>query len=210
MGKERLGTVGDRGTKQVKGRQLTRPFLVRDAPYPHRVASAPSTPPPRANGQAPAPPRPTRILARPPRQLHPGETKRSEVVHNRESHVEHLGPSNPLENAAICLIHPLLTSTWPLSSDGNDASQAPAAGRGMPRFGDVAHEEGGAVWPYRFWARRPAGPRPTPPCLALPRPAPPASPCPALPRPAPPCLPPPLPASPCLTQRQSNSAEGSS
>ena len=99
VGKERLGTVGDRGTKQVKGRQLTRPFLVRDAPYPHRVASAPSTPPPRANGQAPAPPRPTRILARPPRQLHPGETKRSEVVHNRESHVEHLGPSNPLENS---------------------------------------------------------------------------------------------------------------
>ena len=52
VGKERLGTVGDRGTKQVKGRQLTRPFLVRDAPYPHRVVSAPSTPPPRASSPA--------------------------------------------------------------------------------------------------------------------------------------------------------------
>ena len=121
VGKERLGTVGVWGTKQVKGRQLTRPFLVRDAPKPHRVVSAPSTPPPRANKQSRTRPKRrahSRAAGAPSEAASWGKEKTGGwfTAGSPKSNIWALRTLRKMRRFAFST--PSLTSTSPLTSDG--------------------------------------------------------------------------------------------
>ena len=189
---------------------MTRPFLVRDAPYPLRVVSAPSTPPPRANSHAPAP------LGR--HASWPG--LRSSCIPGKQ------------KGRRWCTIGSPMSNIWAHRTRWKTRRSALSTPFSRPRglyrptgMTLLRHRPRGAVCRGLVTSRTrrevPSGrtdsgldaqqvlarPHPASPCPALPHPA---SPCPALPRPAPPCLPPPRPASPCLTPRPSSSAEGSS
>ena len=146
-----LKTIGVWGTKQVMGRQLTRPFLVRDAPHPHPVFSAPSTPPPR--GTRAVPTHIARVAhsraARAPSDTASREKENRWVVHGRESHVKYLGSSNPPEKAAIRLLHPLsyVHVAFNVRREGRFSARAARPAVRRSALGDVALEDEGGVWP---------------------------------------------------------------
>ena len=160
MGKVRLKTVGVWGTKQVMGRQLTRPFLVRDAPKPHPVCSAPPPPRPEALERSPHTPRASHTAGQrahlPTPRLGKKKTGGWFTAGSPMSNIWALRTLRKKRRFAFST--PFLTSTSPLTSGGKDAS--PHVPRGPPcggLLGDDELEDEGGVWPWRFLVKHPAG-----------------------------------------------------